>query len=131
TEWKDKDEKYQCSNPIDVELVYTANKAMDKVYYDALEDRTMVRTVTVKGHNFLHFGEGQPPRNVGIPDISLVTAPDYLTATNETHQMEKFSLDLMCEQIETFLKMTLALDKMSTNEIGKPEPYSLILGKIK
>ena len=45
--------------------------------------------------------------------------------------MEKFSLDLMCEQIETFLKMTLALDKMSTNEIGKPEPYSLILGKIK
>ena len=131
TEWKDKDGKYQCTNPIDVELVYTANKAMDKVYYDSLEGRTMIRTVTVKGHNFLHFGEGQPPRNVGIPDISLVTAPDYLTAINETHQMEKFSLDLMCEQIETFLKMTLTLDKMSAKEIGKPEPYSLVLGKIK
>ena len=131
TEWKDKDGKYQCTNPIDVELVYTANNAMDKVYYDSLEGRIMVRTVTVKGHNFLHFGEGQPPRNVGIPDISLVTAPDYLTAINETHQMEKFSLDLMCEQIETFLKMTLTLDKMSADEIGKPEPYSLILGKIK
>lgn len=131
TEWKDKDGKYQCTNPIDVELVYTANKAMDKVYYDSLKGRTMIRTVTVKGHNFLHFGEGQPPRNVGIPDISLVTAPDYLTAINETHQMEKFSLDLMCEQIETFLKMTLILDKMSTDEIGKPEPYSLVLGKIK
>ncbi len=131
TEWKDKDGKYRCTNPIDVELVYTANKVMDKVYYDSLEGRTMVRTVTVKGHNFLHFGEGQPPRNVGIPDISLVTAPDYLTAINETHQMEKFSLELMCEQIETFLKMTLILDKMSAKEIGKPEPYSLILGKIK
>lgn len=130
TEWKDKDGKYQCTNPIDVELVYTANKAVDKVYYDSLEGRTMVRTVTVKGHNFLHFGEGQPPRNVGIPDISLVTAPDYLTAINETHQMEKFSPELMCEQIETFLKMTLMLAKMSVKEIGKPEPYSLILGKI-
>ena len=104
---------------------------MDKVYYDSVKDRTMVRTVTVKGHNFLHFGEGQPPRNVGISDISLVTAPDYLTAINETHQMEKFNLDLMCEQIETFLKMTLALDKMSAEKIGKPEPYSLVLGKIK
>ncbi len=131
TEWKDKDGKYQCTNPIDVELVYTANKATDKVYYDSLEGRTMVRTVTVKGHNFLHFGEGQPPRNVRIPDISLVTAPDYLTAVNETHQMEKFSLELMCEQIETFLKMILKIDKMSTDEIGKPEPYSLILGRIK
>lgn len=131
TEWKDKDGKYQCTNPIDVELVYSANKAMDKVYYASLEGRTMVRTVSVKGHNFLHFGEGQPPRNVGIPDISLVTAPDYLTAINETHQMEKFSIELMCEQIESFLKMVLMLDKMSAKEIGKTEPYSLILGKIK
>lgn len=130
-EWKDKNGVYQCTDPIDVELVYTANKAMDKVYYKSLEGRKMVRTVTVKGHNFLHFGEGQPPRNVGIPDISLVTAPDYLTAINETHQMEKFDLDLMCEQTESFLKMTMLLDKMSAEKIGKPEPYSLILGKIK
>lgn len=104
TEWKDKDGKYQCTNPIDVELVYTANKAMDKVYYDSLEDRTMVRTVTVKGHNFLHFGEGQPPRNVGIPDISLVTAPDYLTAINETHQMENSALTLCVSRLKHSLK---------------------------
>lgn len=130
TEWKDIDGIYQCTNPVDTELVYTANKAMDSVYYASLANRTAVRTVTVKGHNFLHFGEGQPPRNVGIPDISLVTAPDYLTAVNETHQMEKFSLDLMCEQIASFLKMIRMLDSMTADEIGKPEPYSLVLGKV-
>lgn len=131
TQWKDRNGKYQCTAPIDTELVYTANKSLDRVYYSCLDERTLVSTVTLKGHNFLHFGEGQPPRNVGIPDISLVTAPDYLTAVNETHQMEKFSLALMCEQIATFIKMTLMLDKMSAEEIGRPEPYSLILGKIK
>lgn len=131
TEWKDKAGVYQYTNPVDVELVYTANKKMDEVYYKSLEGRTTVRTISVKGHNFLHFGEGQPPRNVGIADISLVTAPDYLCAINETQQMEKFNLELMCEQIESFIKMTLLLDKMTAAEIGKPEPYSLILGKIK
>lgn len=132
TEWKDKDGVYQKTNDIDVELVYTGNKKMDDIYYEAVKDRKLLRTMTLRGHNFLHFGEGQPLFNKHIPEIALVTAPDYLTAVDETTQhMEKFNLDLMCEQIETFVNCITLLDKESADTIGKAQFYSLGVGKLK
>lgn len=130
TEWKDVDGVYQMTNPIDVEMTYTGNKFMDSVYYKSLEGRELVRTVTLRGHNVLHFGEGQPLLNVGIPEIALVTAPDYLTVVSENHEMDKFSIDLMYEQIQSFIKMVLMLEEATAKEIGKPDPYSFILGSI-
>ncbi|MBQ4207370.1 MAG: hypothetical protein II621_03620, partial [Clostridia bacterium] len=64
-EWKDVNGEYRETNPIDIEIVYTGNRVMDAIYYKALEGRTLVRTVTLRGHNILHFGEGQPLMNVG------------------------------------------------------------------
>ena len=131
TEWKDVDGVYRKTNDIDAELVYTANKTMDEIYYKSLEGRTLVRTISLKGHNILHFGEGQPLRNVGIPDIGFVPAPDYLTAVSENHEMDKFSIDLMYEQIQSFIKMVLLIDETPKKEIGSPDPYSFILGSVK
>ena len=130
TEWKDVNGKYQQTNPIDVELTYTGNKTMDKIYYQSLEGRSLVRTVTLRGHNILHFGEGQPVLNVGIPEIALVTAPDYLTTVSETHEMEKFSIDLMYEQIQSFIKMVLIIDETDSKTIGKPDPYTFVYGSV-
>ncbi len=130
TEWKDKDGVYTQTDPIDIEIVYTGNKAVDDIYYRALEGRTKVRTVTLRGHNILHFGEGQPLFNVGIPQIALVTAPDYLTAMADDHQMSKFDIDLMYEQVQTFLKVVLLLDETPTNEIGRTEPYTFVWGML-
>ena len=130
TEWKDVDGVYQQTNPIDVEIVYTGNKTMDDIYYQAIEGRTLVRTVTLKGHNILHFGEGQPLRNVGIPQIALVTAPDYLTTVSESGEFEKFNLDLMYEQLQTFLKVILIIDQTDTKTLGKPDPYTFLLGSV-
>ena len=130
-EWKDVDGVYQKTNDIDAELVYTANKTMDDIYYKSLEGRTLVRTISLKGHNILHFGEGQPLRNVGIPDIGFVPAPDYLTAVSENHEMDKFSIDLMYEQIQSFVKMVLLIDETPTKEIGSPDPYTFIMGSVK
>lgn len=131
TEWKDVDGVYQKTNDIDVELVYTGNKKMDEIYYASINDRENIRTITLRGHNILHFGEGQPLRNVGIPEIALVTAPDYLTAVSESHEMEKFNLDLMYEQTRTFIEIINKIDETPAEQLGKPEPYTFGLGKIR
>lgn len=129
-EWKDVDGEYTETNPIDIEIVYTGNRVLDEIYYKALEGRTLVRTVTLRGHNILHFGEGQPLMNVGIPQIALVTAPDYLTAVADDHQMDKFSIDLMYEQIQTFVKIVLLLDETDAKTLGKPDPYTFVFGSV-
>ena len=119
------------TNPIDVELVYTGNKAMDDIYYEAIKDRDNVRTLTLRGHNMLHFGEGQPLFNKRIPEIALVTAPDYLCSVADNHHMDKFNLTLMCEQIGTFIRCVEILDTKTAKQLGKAQGYSIGLGKLK
>ncbi len=130
-EWKDIDGVYQKSNDIDTELVYTGNKKMDEIYYKAIEDRTQIRTITLRGHNTLHFGEGQPLFNRKIPTISLVTAPDYLCAEADDHQMSKFDINLFYEQTTTFVNCIELLDQESSNTLGKAQGYSWGVGKLK
>jgi len=133
TEWKDRNGVYQKTNDIDLEIVYTGNKNMDKIYYEAVKDRTMVRTVTCRTHNTMHFGEGQTLCARKVPEIALVTAPDYLCSVDPTgnHHMDKFNLDLMAEQIESFVKIVDILDVTPAKTLGKPQGTSLGLGKIK
>ena len=130
TEWKDVDGKYMKTNDVDIEVVYTGNKVVDEIYYKALEGRTKVRTVTLHPHNFLHFGEGQSLFNVGIPDVALVTAPDYLCVVSDTNEFDKFDYDLMVEQVKTFTKVVELINEKTAKEIGKAQKYSIGLGKI-
>ncbi|WP_144415184.1 Zn-dependent exopeptidase M28 [Paenibacillus durus] len=50
TEWKDDDKhaNYMFTHEIDNELVFTANQAMDRIYLNAVQGRTKVRTITLK-----------------------------------------------------------------------------------
>ena len=125
--FKDVDGNYQQIGDVETELVYTGNKKLDEIYYKAIENREKVNTITLRGHNFLHFGEGQPPFNCGIPEIALVTAPDCLTVISENHELDKFDISLMYEQTETFIRILKALLPMSREEIGKCEGYSFIV----
>lgn len=129
-EWKDYYGVYKCTNPIDVEEVYTGNKMMDKIYLESIKDRTKIRTVTLHGHNFLHFGEGQSLFNMGIPEISLVTSPDYLCVESANHEMDKFDPELMYEQTVSFIKMVEIINRYSAAELGKADIYSFGIGKI-
>ncbi len=133
TEWKDVDGVYTKTNDIDTELVYTGNKRMDEVYYKAAKERDRIRTMTLRGHNTMHFGEGQPLSKKHIPEIALVTAPDYLCSVDRTGKahMDKFDLGLMYEQLHTFVRCIEILDGMSRKEIGRSQPYSLGLGRLK
>ncbi len=125
-EWADTDGEYKATGEIEPELVYTGNLHMNDLYMDAVHERKNVRTMTLRGHNLLHFGEGQPLFNVGIPEISLVPAPYYLCVESDTHEMEKFSIDLMYEQTQTFEKLLRKLDESSAKEIGECDDYSLV-----
>lgn len=128
-EWRDADGEYKATGDIDVELVYTGNEFMDKLYIDTVKERKNVRTMTLRGHNALHFGEGQNFFTMGIPEISLVPAPYYLCTVSDTHEMEKFDIDLMTEQTETFAKLIEKIEHISASSLGKSDPYSIIKAK--
>ena len=130
TEWKDYYGEYRCTDPIDVEVVYTGNGKMDEIYLKSLEGRDKVRTVTLRGHNFLHFGEGQSLFNVGIPEIALVTSPDYLCVESDTDEMEKFDPDLMYQQTVSFIKMAEMIGETPAAELGKADKYTFGVGRV-
>ncbi len=112
-EWREIDGEYKYTGKPDVELVYTGNKFVDGLYIDTVKDRENVRTMTLRGHNLLHFGEGQNFFTMGVPEISLVPAPYYLCVVSDSHEMEKFDIDLMTEQTETFAKLIERIEKIS------------------
>ncbi|MNI47181.1 hypothetical protein D3C73_1016810 [compost metagenome] len=105
-----------------MELVYTANEAMNRIYLDSLSGRSMVRSITLRPKSSIYFGEGQPLYNAGIPTISLIPAPDYLCAVGQDGQLDKLDPDFMYEQIVSFIKMTSVLDHTPAESIGTPEP---------
>lgn len=128
-EWRDIDGEYKYTGRQEVELVYTGNKFMDKLYIDTVKERKNIRTMTLRGHNALHFGEGQNFFTMGVPEISLVPAPYYLCAVSEGHEMEKFDIDLMTQQTETFARLIEKIEKIPSESLGKSDGYSIIRAK--
>ncbi len=128
-EWRDIDGEYKYTGKPEIDLVYTGNKFMDKLYIDTVKERKIVRTMTLRGHNALHFGEGQNFFTMGIPEISLVPAPYYLCVVSESHEMEKFDIDLMTEQTETFAKLIEKIERVSAKELGRSDFYSIVKAK--
>ena len=128
-EWRDIDGEYKYTGKPEVDLVYTGNKFMDKLYIDTVKDRKTVRTMTLRGHNALHFGEGQNFFTMGVPEISLVPAPYYLCVVSDSHEMEKFDIDLMTEQTETFAKLIEKIENISAKELGRSDFYSILKAK--
>ncbi len=128
-EWRDIDGEYKYTGKPEIDLVYTGNKFMDKLYIDTVKERKTVRTMTLRGHNALHFGEGQNFFTMGIPEISLVPAPYYLCVVSDSQEMEKFDIDLMTEQTETFAKLIEKLEKISAKELGRSDFYSIVRAK--
>ncbi|WP_404457218.1 hypothetical protein [Oceanobacillus kapialis] len=64
--------------------------------------------------------------NAGIPNISLVPVPDYLTAEGENGYLERVDSGFMYEQIGSFIKMVAMIDQ--TLDLGKVDTYAGILG---
>ena len=128
-EWRDIDGEYKYTSKPEIDLVYTGNEFMDKLYIDTVKGRKTIRTMTLRGHNALHFGEGQNFFTMGVPEISLVPAPYYLCVVSDSHEMEKFDIDLMTEQTETFAKLIEKLENISAKDLGRSDFYSILKAK--
>lgn len=126
-EWLVEDGQYVGTGKPDVEMVYTGNKYMDALYIETVkEHRRNTRSMTLKGHNMLHFGEGQNFFTMGIPGVCLVPGPYYLCVESPTMEVEKFDLDLMAEQTETFLRLIEKLEAADSADFGRSEGYSFV-----
>lgn len=128
-EWRTVEGEYKYTGKPDLELVYTGNKVMDKLYIDTVKERETVRTMTLRGHNMLHFGEGQNFFTMGVPGICLVPAPYYLCAESESHEMEKFDPELMRQQTQTYMTLVDKIEKMSAAQLGRSDWYSFVKAK--
>ncbi|BCN31652.1 zinc-binding metallopeptidase family protein [Anaeromicropila herbilytica] len=131
-EWKENESgEYKATGDIQTEYTYTGNEQMESIWKKAIEGRSMIRTVTLRGHNKFEFGESQPLFEARIPVIGLIQMPDYLMVNSESREMDRFNVSLMRQQIESLLKATLIVDKTPSEELGRSDKYSLFYGRTK
>ena len=128
-EWTVQDGAYIETGKPEVEMVYTGNRFMDEVYIETVQNRDTVRSITLKGHNLLHFGEGQNFFTMGIPGVCLVPGPYYLCVESPSMEIEKFNIALMQEQTETFLQLLRRFEETETQSFGKSDDYSFVFAK--
>lgn len=128
-EWREIGGEYKYTGKPEVELVYTGNSFVDKLYIDAVKNRKNVRTMTLRGHNALHFGEGQNFFTMGIPEISLVPAPYYLCVISDSAETEKFDAELMAEQTQTFADLIEKIEGIEGKAFGRSDFYSVVKAK--
>lgn len=129
TEWKDNAAKTASvrTGKLERELVYTTNGVMDRVYGDAVAGRKKIRALTVAPRNGVFLGEGQPLFAAGIPGIAMCPIPDYLCAEPVGGDIDRLDPDFVQQQVETFAKALLQIDRLPTTVIGTPEPYKITL----
>jgi hypothetical protein len=129
-EWKENAEgEYKATGNIQTEYTYIGNKQMEVIWQKAIEGRSLLRTITLRGHNKFQFGESQPLFEAGIPVIGLIQMPDYLMTNSKNREMEKFNVRLMREQVESLLKATIAVDETPRSQLGKSDRYSFLYGR--
>ncbi|MCA1545153.1 hypothetical protein GA0061099_10442 [Bradyrhizobium yuanmingense] len=66
----------------------------------------------------IQFGEGQPLYLKGIPNIALVTVPQYLLSIEPGDYVDVALLD---RQVGSFARLLRRIDAMPSNEIGTVE----------
>jgi hypothetical protein len=131
-EWKETAEgEYRATGDIQTEYTYMGNDQMETIWERAIEGRSLLRTVTLRGHNKFEFGESQPLFEAGIPVLGLIQMPDYLMVNSKSREIEKFNVTLMREQVESLLKATIIVDQTPTKQLGKSDGYSFLYGRIR
>ena len=69
----------------------------------------------------IQFGEGQPLTLAGIPNISLVTAPQYLLSDQPGDYVDNA---LLIRQVDSFRRLLRRLDVLPAPEIGTIPPVT-------
>lgn len=130
-EWKENAEgEYKATGNIQTEYTYVGNKMMGAIWKKAIANRSMTRTVMLRGHNKFEFGESQPMFEAGIPVIGLIQMPDYLMVSSNDIEIQKFNVSLMREQLESLIGAIIIVDKTPREQLGKSDGYSFFFGRV-
>lgn len=117
---------------LELDLVFTANQAVNDVYVKAARGRTRIRALMLAplaAQTML--GEGQPLYAAGIPTISNCPIPDYLCQILPGGGLDRLDADYAHQQVETFARVVALLDRMPQDEIGRiPFKLTTALGKL-
>ncbi|MCA1458830.1 hypothetical protein I6F35_37760 [Bradyrhizobium sp. BRP22] len=96
------------------ELLYASTPQLTALIES--EWRTTGQPPRVSAPNALiQFGEGQPLYLKGIPNIALVTVPQYLLSIESGDYVDVALLD---RQVSSFARLLQRIDTMPSNEIG-------------
>lgn len=74
-------------------------------------------------NSLIQFGEGQPLLQKGIPNISLVTGPQYLLSTTPREYVDP---DLAGRQIASFHRLMRRMDRMPGFSFGSVPPANVM-----
>ncbi|NED94723.1 hypothetical protein G1H11_05305 [Phytoactinopolyspora alkaliphila] len=104
------------------ELVYTGNPEMERIYQAASRLQRPRRPVTLRPANGVYFGEGAGLFRAGIPTISLVPGPTYLTAEAADGGWHWFDPVLAHAQLRTLARVLEEIDRTPTSVLGVAQP---------
>lgn len=103
------------------ETLYATTAALNRLVQREWTTTTRVTDVS-RPSALIHFGEGEPLYERGIPAVALVTGPQYLLAEIDGDLVD---LELMQDQIDGFGRLLTAIDSVeNSGEWGPVQQYS-------
>jgi hypothetical protein len=102
---------YQATGKNEWSVAITPDRAMGQALVTALEG-SRDRAAAVNPVNGGWLGEGSSLSRAGIPTIGYIPQPNYLLAGPADGCIDKLSAELMYSQIQVFVKLIHAIDRM-------------------
>ncbi|MGM4954273.1 hypothetical protein ACT4MK_02690 [Bradyrhizobium barranii] len=114
---------YEPTGKPEPELLYASTPQLAALIES--EWRTTDERPRVSAPNALiQFGEGQPLYLKGIPNIALVTIPQYLLSVEPGDYVD---IALLNRQLSSFARLLRRIDTMPINEIGTVKPITSLV----
>lgn len=138
-EWVDKQGGFGPNGDPAIEITYATTPVMREIVEKNWKKRTFpYRAAVVTPRSLVHFGEGEPIFEMGIPEISILAIPSYLlseitmpaaeTNTDEIRQI--INKDIIVDQCNIAYDVLNDLLKIPSESIGKVERVGF-WGKLK
>ena len=102
---------YGPTGKLEPETIYATTRELRSVVMREWRGNDQEPTHVVKPGPLIHFGEGEPLYQRGIPGVALVTGPQYLLAESA----EKFvDVEMTRRQVDSFLRLLWRFDEMTS-----------------
>ncbi|WP_369914020.1 hypothetical protein AB8810_13830 [Xanthomonas sp. NCPPB 3005] len=124
--------RYASDGTLEPELLYATTPELARLTRTLWRGAIADAATPVKPGALLHFGEGEPLFERGIPAVALVTGPEYLLAECEGDLVD---IDALARQVDSFrrLQQHLAgsIDRESFGKVALPGKWKKALAAVR